>query len=266
MNIIVCIKQIIDPEMPPAKFKVDSAARKVVAPEGMPLVVSPFDEQAVEVALRIKDSQECKITAITMGQGSAAEALKHVLSMGADDGVLLSDAAFEGSDAFSTAYVLSKAIEKIGEYDLVLCGRQAADWDAGQVGSVLAEYLGVPVVTLARKVDATDGKLVVEKVIPDGYEVIEVGMPAVVTVSSEIGQPRLPSGRGIIMAARKQIPVWSAEDIGCDTARIGAGAVRSELLDLFIPSQSRKGEVIVGENASEAAGNLAARLREEKAI
>ncbi|MBL7119791.1 MAG: electron transfer flavoprotein subunit beta/FixA family protein [Dehalococcoidia bacterium] len=266
MNVIVCIKYILDPEMPPAKFKIDTEAKKVIPPEGIPLVVSPFDEQAVEAALTIKDKQDTRITAMTMGQDSAKDAVKHVLSMGADEGVVLSDETFEGSDAFSTAYVLSKAIEKIGEYDLILCGRQAADWDAGQVGSIIAENLGIPVVTLARKVEVIDSKLRVERVIPDGYEIVEVSLPAVVTVSSEIGQARLPSGRGIIMAARKQIPVWSAQDIDCDLSAVGIGAARSELLGLFVPSQDRKGEIISGENAAEAADNLALRLKESKII
>jgi electron transfer flavoprotein beta subunit len=266
MNIIVCIKQIIDPEMPPAKFKIDTVAKKVIPPEGIPLVVSPFDEQAVEAALRIKDQQGAKITTLTMSQDSATDAMKHVLSMGVDEGVIISDRAFEGSDAFSTAYVLSKAIEKIGEYDLILCGRQAADWDAGQVGSLIAENLGIPVVTLAKKVEVIEGSLRVERVIPDGYEIVELSLPAVVTVSSEVGQPRLPSGRGIIMAARKQIPVWTAENIKSDSSHVGASAARSELLTLFVPSLERKGEIIIGENAAEAAANLALRLREAKVI
>jgi electron transfer flavoprotein beta subunit len=266
MNIIVCIKQILDPEMPPAKFKIDAEAKKVIAPEGIPLVVSPFDEQAVEAALRIKDGQEAKITAITMGLESAKDAIKHVLSMGIDEGIILSDEAFEGSDSFSTAHVLSRAIEKIGGYDLILCGRQAADWDAGQVGSIVAEELEIPVVTLARKVEAADGRIRVERVIPDGYEVVEAPLPAVVTVSSEIGQARLPTGRGIVMAARKSIPVWRAEEIGCDLSRVGAGAARSETVALYLPSQERKGEIIGGENGAEAAVNLALKLRENKVV
>ncbi len=266
MNIIVCIKQILDPEIPPAKFRIDAGARRVIPPEGIPLVVSPFDEQAVEVALRIKDLQDAKITAITLGSESARDAVKHALSMGADEGVILSDGAFEGSDSFSTAYVLSKAVEKLGAYDLILCGRQAADWDAGQVGSILAEDLGIPVVTLASKVEAADGKLRIQRVTPDGYEVVEAPMPCVVTVSSEVGRPRLPSGRGIVMAARKQVPVWTAQDIGCDPSLVGAGAARSELLALSIPLQERRGEIIGGDTGAEAAGNLASRLRENRII
>jgi len=266
MNIIVCIKQILDPEMPPAKFKIDPEGKKVVSPEGIPMVVSPFDEQAVEAALRVKDGQDAKVTALSMGGDSAKDAVKHVLSMGVDEGVVLSDPAFEGSDAFAKAHILSKAIGKVGEYDLILCGRQAADWDAGVVGSVIAENLGVPVVTLARKVEVVDGKVRVERVIPDGYEVVESPLPAVVTVSNEIGQARLPSGKGIIMAARKQIPVWKAEEIGCDISLVGSGAARSEVLSLYIPIQERRGEIVAGESAAEAAENLASRLRDEKIL
>lgn len=266
MNIIVCIKQIIDPEMPPAKFKVDTGAKKVIPPEGIPLVINPFDAQAVEAALRIKEKQDAKITAITVGQTAATETVKHVLSMGADEGMVLSDQAFEGSDSLSTAYILNKAIEKIGAYDLILCGRQAADWDAGQVGSIMAENLGIPVVTLARKIEVSDNRLRVERMTPDGYETVETTLPALVTVSNEIGQARLPTGRGIIFAARKQITIWSAQDIGCDPSLIGSTAAHSELQELSIPSRERKGEIIQGENVAEAASNLALKLREIKAI
>jgi len=266
MNIVVCIKQILDPEMPPSKFKIDAEGRKVVSPEGIPMVVSPFDEQAVEAALRIKDGQDASVTALSMGGDSAKDAVKHVLSMGVDEGVVLSDPAFEGSDAFATSHILSKAIEKVGEYDLILCGRQAADWDAGVVGSVIAENLGIPIVTLARKVEVIDGSVRVERVIPDGHEVVESPLPAVVTVSNEIGQARLASGKGIIMAARKQIPVWQAGEIGCDDSLVGSGAARSEVLSLYIPTQERRGEIVAGENAVEAAENLASRLREEKIL
>jgi len=266
MNIIVLIKQIIDPEMPSAKFRVDTQLKQVIPPEGMPLVINPFDAQAMEAALRIKQNQEAKITTISMGQASAAEIVKHTLSMGADEGIVLNDEAFDGSDALSTAYILTKAIEKIGAYDLILCGRQAADWDAGQVGPMIAENLGIPVITLAKSVEVADNNIKVERVLLDGYEIIEAGLPALVTVSNEIGQARLPTGRGIIMAAKKQIPIWNAQDIGCDTSLTGSSAARSELLSLYIPSRARKGEIIQGESVAEAAGNLALKLREIKAI
>lgn len=128
---VVCIKQIQDPEIPPAKFKIDPETNKVIPPEGVPPVINPFDEQAVEAALRIKDTRSGKITAITLGKSQAKDILRHALAMGADEAIILEDETLEGSDSSGIALALSKAIEKIGQYDLVLCGRQAADWDEG---------------------------------------------------------------------------------------------------------------------------------------
>lgn len=266
INIIVCVKQVLNPEMPPGKFRILPEANKVLPPEGIPPVMSPFDEQAVEAALRIKDKKEAKITLISVGPSAAQDVIKHGIAMGADDGVLLNDPAFEGGDSFSTAYVLTQAIKKLGKYDLILCGRQAADWDQGQVGSLIAENMGIPAVTLAQKVEALDGKLRVERVILDGYQVAEVAMPSVVTVSNEIGQPRLPAGRGIIMAARKVIPVWTAKDVGADPALSGAAGARTKLLSLFIPVRDTKCEIIQAEDAAQAAVKLADRLKQAKLI
>jgi len=138
MNTIVCVKQVPDPEIPPAKFKIDPETKKVIPPPGVPPVISVYDERAVEAACRLKDKHKGKITVISMGSGKASDVIKHTISMGADEGFVLEDGAFESLDSFGTAYVLGKAIQKIGGYDLVLCGRQAADWGAGQVGSILA--------------------------------------------------------------------------------------------------------------------------------
>ncbi|MEE9202162.1 MAG: electron transfer flavoprotein subunit beta/FixA family protein, partial [Dehalococcoidia bacterium] len=189
-NMIVCAKQVPDPEAPPGSLKVDSAANKVVLPPSVSPVISPFDEQAVEAALRIKDAQGGTITVITLGNNLQRDVVKKPLSMGADELILLEDPAFEGGDAWSTATALAAAIKKVGDYDLIFCGRQAADWDAGQVGLGLAEMLGLPVVSVAQKVEVMDGKARVERVIPDGYEVVETPTPALITVSNEVGEPR----------------------------------------------------------------------------
>lgn len=266
MNIVVCVKQVLDPDIPPAKFKIDAGARQVIPPEGIPPVINPYDAQAVELALRLKEKQGGKITVLSVGNEAAASVVKHALSMGADEGAVLCDPAFEGSDSFATAHILAKGIQKAGEYDLILCGRQAADWDEGLVGPVIAENLGLPLVTLAEAADVTDTELTVKRVMLDGYQTFAVPMPAVVTVSNEVGQPRLPSGWGIIAAARKQIPTWSAADIDADPAKTGAGAARRELVRLIAPDRARKCEVVSGENAGEAAAKLAERLREAGAI
>lgn len=266
MNIIVCVKQILDPEIPPAKFKLDSASKRVIPPEGIPPVINPYDEQAVELAIRLKEKYGGKITLLSLGSEGAASAIKHALSMGADEGTLLTDEAFAGSDSFSTAYILSQAIQKVGAYDLVLCGRQAADWDEGIVGSIIAENLTLPLVTMAYAIDVVNGGLQVKRATLDGYQVYAVPMPALVTVSHEVGKPRLPSGWGIIAAAKKEIPTWNATDIGTDASRIGAGAARRKLAKLFIPARERKCEIVDGEDAAKAAETLATRLREAGVI
>jgi len=266
MNIIVCIKQILDPEMPPAKFKLDSESKRVVPPEGIPPVINPYDEQAVELAIRLKEKYEGKITVLSLGSDAAASIVKHALAMGADDGAVLTDKAFDGSDSFAIAYILTKAIQKVGDYDLVLCGRQAADWDEGVVGSIIAESLGSPLVTLAKEIDVADGELKVKRVTLAGYQVFAVPMPALVTVSNEVGQPRLPSGWGIISAAKKEIPRWGAGDIDADPSQVGAGASRRKLAKLFIPARERKCEIVEGEETAEAAVKLATRLRESGVI
>ena len=266
MNMIVCCKQVIDPEAPPASFKVDASANKVAPPPGVPPVISPFDEQAVEAALRVKDAQGGKITAITLGTGLLRDVVKKPLSMGADELVLLEDEAFDEGDGWSTANALAMAIKKIGEYDLIFCGRQAADWDTGQVGSGIAEILGLPSVTLAKKVEITDGKARVERVTADGYEVVEVSLPALITVSNEIGQPRYPTIKGIMAAKSKQPIIWKPTDIGVDPSQVGATGRRTEILGLFQPVREDKCEIIDGESSEEAAANLALKLREAKIL
>jgi len=266
LNIIVCCKQVIDPEAPPASFKIDPATNKVVPPQGVAPVISPFDEQAIEAALRIRDKGGTKVTVLTLGTGLAREVVKKPLSMGADELVLLEDAAFDGGDNWSTANALAAAIRKIGAFDLIITGRQAADWDSGQVGSGIAEILGIPSVTVAKKIEIENGKAKVERVTPDGYEVIEVSLPALVTVSNELGEPRYATLKGIMAAAKKQPIVWKPADIGLDPSAVGATGRRSVLVKLFQPVKESKCEVITADTPAEAGVKLAIRLREEKVL
>jgi electron transfer flavoprotein beta subunit len=266
MNIIVCVKQVIDPEAPPSSFKVDITANRVVPPPGMPPVISTFDEYAVEAALRIKEKAGGKITALSLGVNLLRDVVKKPLSMGVDDLVLLEDLAFVDGDSWSTAYALSLAIKKIGQFDMILCGRQAADWDSGQVGSGIAEILGLPSVSIARKIEVEGTKAKVERVIPDGFELIEVGLPAVITLSNEHATPRYPNVKGIMTAKRKEPIVWKPADIGADPAKIGAKGRRSTLVKLFQPVRDSKCEVVTGDTPEDAAAKLAQRLREAKVI
>jgi electron transfer flavoprotein beta subunit len=259
MNIIVCVKQVLDPEIPPAKFQIDPQAKQVIPPAGVPPVISVYDERALEAACRLKDKLKGKITVISMGSEKAADVIKHAISMGADDGFVLSDAAFENLDSFGTAYVLAKAIQKIGAYDLILCGRQAADWGAGQVGSILAEILGIPVITLACDIQGADSNVRVKRIVNDGYEIVEAPLPSLVTVSSEIGLPRLPAGMRLMLARKKVIPVWKAGDIGAEAAQLDKGNAHTEVTSLTVPVRKTECEIIGGAPA-EAGATLAAKL------
>lgn len=266
MNIIVCVKQVLDPEAPPASFKIDSANNIVVPPSGVSPVISPFDENAVEAALRIKDTQGGKITVLSLGTNLLRDVVKKPLSMGADALILLEDEAFAESDSRSTAYALAMAIKKLGDFDLIFCGRQAADWDSGQVGSGIAEILNLPSVTLAKKIEVSDGKARVERVTAEGYEVLEVSLPALITVSNELGEPRYATLKGIMAAGKIQPIIWRPEDIGIESSQIGATGRYLKLVKLYQPIREGKCEIIEGENPEEAAVNLALKLRESKII
>ena len=265
MNMIVCVKQVIDPEAPPASFKIDAATNKAVM-QGVPPVIDPYGEYAVEASLKIKDAKGGKITAISMGANLLREVVKKPLSMGADELILLEDEAFVGGDSWSTAYALAMAIKKVGAYDLILCGREASDTNAGQTGSGIAEILGLPSVTLAKKIDIADSKAKVERVTADGYEVVEVSLPAVITVSNEIGEPRYPTIKGIMAAKKKEPIVWKPADIGVEPSKVGAAGRRAKMLKLFQPVHEGKCEMAGGDTPEEAAANLALKLREAKIL
>lgn len=266
MNIIVCVKQVVDPEAPPASFKVDAGTNKMLPAPGVSPVISPFDENAVEAALRIKDARGGKITIISLGFNLLREVVKKPLSMGADELILLEDEAFVDGDSWSTANALARAIRRVGDYDLILCGRQASDWDAGQVGPGIAEILGVPSVTVAKKIEAADGKARVERVTDDGYEIIEVPLPALITVSNELGEARYPTIKGIMAAKRIEPVVWKPADIGLDAAQAGAAGRRVRLRKLFQPVHAGKCEMVEGESPEESGVNLALKLREAKLL
>jgi electron transfer flavoprotein beta subunit len=265
MNVIVCVKQVIDPEAPPASFKIDSATNKAVIQNALP-VIDPYGEYAVEAALRIKDAGGGKVTALSLGVNLLREVVKKPLSMGADELILLEDEAFVDGDSWSTAYALAMAIRKIGEYDLILCGREASDTNDGGTGAGIAEILGLPSVTLARKLEVADGRARVERVNPDGYEVIEVPLPAVITVSNEVGEPRYPTIKGIMAAKKIEPAVWKPADIGVEPSRIGAAGRRARVLKLFQPVQEGKCELAEGDTPEAAAAHLALKLREARIL
>jgi len=263
MNIIVCVKQVIDPEAPPASFKIDAANNRAEM-RGVPPVIDPYGEFAVEAALRLKEAKGGKVTVLTLGVNLLREVVKKPLAMGADELILLQDEAFNGGDSYSTAIDLATAIKKKGDYNLVLCGREASDTNAGQTGPAIAEILGLSCITLARKMEVTDSHLRVERVNSAGYDVVEASLPVVVTVSNEIGQPRYPTIKGIMTAKKIEPVIWKPADIGIEKTAVARR--RSMVHKLFQPVHEGKCELMAGETPEEMAVNLALKLREARLL
>jgi len=266
-HVVVCIKYIPDPEAAFSMFSIDEQAKKVIPAAGLKHVVSPFDEQAIEAALRIRAAHPgTRITVLTLGNELSRNALKHALAMGADDGVLLDDRALDEGDSYTTALTLTAALKKLGVVDLVLAGRQAADGDAGVVGAGVAELLVMPIVTFAKDITVEGNIMRGERGLADGTEMVETDLPAVVTVSNEIGAPRAPSLRETMRAARKPVQVWKIGDLALDASAVGAAGSRTTRERLFAPAKRVQCEFIDAPTPEAQGTLLAQRLREAKLV
>ena len=264
LNIIVLIKQVIDPDIPTAEFKIKDGTSEVTTPLTIPPVINGFDENALEAALRIKDAQEATVTALSLGKNFSMYVVKKSLSMGADNLILIEDIhARSDFDSSITAKIVSAAIKKAGNFDLILAGRQASDWDNAQVPQIISEYMDLPCVTLAKSIVINGNNATVERQLPDGTEIVQTPLPSIITVSNELGQPRYPTLRGIMSAARREPTLWTPEDLGLSEFTLTS---RLRLTDLYIPTSSTACEIITGEDAAAAGRNLALRLREENII
>jgi electron transfer flavoprotein beta subunit len=263
MHIVVTIKQVPDPDIPPSHFKVDQASNRVIPPSGVAPVMNGYDANALEAALRLKEAVGGEVTIISLGAAEARDTLKRGLAMGASKAVLVSDPVFEGLDSLATARVLAAAIRKLDPADLILCGRQASDTDAGQVPLGLAELLDLPAVSPIGKVEPADGGFKVERIVEDGHQILQVPSPCLLAVSSEIGEPRYPPLRGIMAAGRAQIPVWGPADLGLDAAQLGP---RRQLRRLYVETREAQVELIAADSPAEAGDLLALKLREAKLI
>jgi electron transfer flavoprotein beta subunit len=262
MKIVVTVKQVPDPDIPPTHFKVDEGARKVVPPAGVAPVMNGYDGNALEAALRLKEKHGGSVTVLTVGGAEARDTLKRAIAMGADGAIHVNDPALADADSAVTASVLAAAIRKIGEFDLIISGRQASDTDAGQVPLGVAEILDLPSVAPVVSIEPTGSGLKVHRMVEDGYQVVEVGLPALLAVSSEIGEPRYPPLRGIMAAGRAQIPVWTAADLGVDVE----GGRRATLRRLYVEQREARVDLIEADTPEEAGVELANRLREAKLI
>jgi electron transfer flavoprotein beta subunit len=257
MNIIVCLKQVPGT----TEVKIDPQTNTLIR-QGIKNIINPLDTYALEEGVRLREKHGGKVTVITMGPPQAADALREAISLGADEAVLLSDREFAGADTWATAYTLSRAIIKIGQYDVIICGRQSIDGDTGQVGPELAEMLAVPFVAYVSQIEETAGaNMRLKRMVEDGYEVMETTLPAVLTVAKEINKPRVPSLRGIAKSKSAVIPTWSAANIGADKDKIGLNGSCTRVIKIFFPQRICKAELLTGDLNSQAA-TLLSRLKD----
>ncbi|HNR94604.1 MAG TPA: electron transfer flavoprotein subunit beta/FixA family protein [Kiritimatiellia bacterium] len=261
MHVVVCIKQVPDT----SDVKINPETNTLIR-EGVQSIINPFDENALEIALVLKDTQGAKVTVITMGPPQAESALRECLARGADEVVLVSDRAFAGSDTLATSYTLARAIETLDKPDLILFGKQAIDGDTAQVGPGVAELLDMPVITYIRRVEVAEGKLKVERVFEDGYEKMEVPLPAVLTILKEANVPRMASLKGRMKAKKAEIAMLSAAAIQADPERVGLKGSPTKVVRIFTPPKKTGGIRIDGTHPLEAARTLVEKLREQKVI
>ena len=266
MKFLVFVKQIPDPDIPPTQFRIDPQTNTVAPPPGSSPAVSTYDELAVEAALRLRDDLGGEITVVSLCNDPRMNVVKKPLAMGANNLILLQDPAFEGGDAFTTARVLAAAANKIGDYDIILSGRQAGDWDNGQVGSYLAEFLGIPCIINIGRLEVRDGKIRGDRTISHGREIIEASLPALVTAGDEVGVARYPKLRDIMAAGRLRPQVWNAQDLGVDPSTVGDAGALTKVRRLYVEEKVSECEIIEAESPAEAGVLLALRLREMKII
>ncbi len=243
MNIVVCLKQVPGT----TKVQVDPQTNTLIR-QGIKSIMNPFDTYALEEGVRIKERCGGMVTVISMGPPQAEEMLREAISLGADEAVLLSDKAFAGADTWATAYTLAAAIKRIGQYDIVICGRQTFDGDTGQVGPELAEMLGAPLIAYVSQIEEiTDKQIRVRRMIDEGHEVIQSPLPAVITVTKEINVPRLPSLRGIAKSNSATIPKWGLPELGVDPNKVGLSGSFTRVVKIFFPERACQAEVFEGE-------------------
>jgi len=266
MRIAVPIKQV--PET--GAVKMDEATGTMIR-EGVEAIVNPLDLYGLELAIRLREAgQADDVVAISMGPPMAERAIREAVAMGCDRGVLISDRAFAGSDTWATSYVLAAAIRKLGGFELVICGERATDGDTGQVGPGIASFLDLPVVTYVSRVRGLEaGRIVVERLVEDGQEVLEAELPAVLTVVKAIGDPRLPTLRGKQKARKVEVPRWTPADLDVEADSLGLSGSPTRVVKIFRPTVARECEklhVTDEASAGQAAERVVAFLREKNLL
>ena len=262
MDIVVCIKQVPDT----TEVKIDPKTNTLVR-QGVPSIVNPFDKNAIEAGLRLKEKYGGRVTVVSMGPPQANDALKECLAMGADDAVLLSDRAFGGADTLATSYTLAATIRALGHFDVILCGKQAIDGDTAQVGPEMAEHLGITQLTYVAKIDIQGDTVQVYREHEEGYEVVEARLPVLLSVVKSINVPRYPTVKGIMKAVHKdKIRVLSAKDLEVDMDRLGLKGSATQVRQIFTPPQRGQGILIRQDSARKSVDELMAKLSDAKIV
>jgi electron transfer flavoprotein beta subunit len=242
MNIIVLMKQVPDT----TEVRIDPVTNTLVR-EGVPSIINPFDENAIEAGIELVEQHGGKCTALTMGPPQAEEALRRALAMGVDEAILVCGREFAGADTWATSYTLAQAVKKIGEYDLLICGKQTFEGDTAQVGPGVAEQLGIPQATYAIEVAIDGRKMQVKRVLEDRYETLEIRLPALISVVKQINEPRHPRLKNVMAAKKKPITVWGVADLDVKPNLIGLAGSPTGVVRIFAPERTHKGEILEGE-------------------
>ncbi|MBC2857392.1 electron transfer flavoprotein subunit beta/FixA family protein [Cetobacterium sp. 2A] len=258
MNIVVCIKQVPDT----TEIRLDPITGTLIR-DGVPSIINPDDKAGLEEALKLKDKFGAHVTAITMGPPQADSALRETLAMGVDRAILLTDRKFAGADTLATSHVISSALKEI-DYDLIIAGRQAIDGDTAQVGPQVAEFLGVPQVTYVKEIQHTEDKtFIVKRATEDGYYLLEVGMPCLMTVLSEANQPRYMHVGGIVDAFEKEVEIWTADNLNhIDESKLGLKGSPTKVKKSFTKGAKQAGQMFEVE-PQEAAKIIIEKLKEK---
>ena len=263
MDIVVLVKQVPNT----TEVKLDPKTGNLIR-EGIESIINPDDKHALEAAIRIKQEHGGKVTAVSMGPPQAIDAISEALGLGADEGILLTDRAFAGADTWATSTTLGKAIEKIGRFDLVLCGRQAIDGDTAQIGPQVADYLGVPQVTYVFDIEEIKkSSITVKRRLEDGFERIQCTLPALLTTIGELNKPRFPRVDRLIDACKENahIETWNSADLGIQTRDVGLEGSLTNVIKTFAPKFQRQGEILEGD-ARATVKSLVGKLREKRLI
>jgi len=261
VRILVCVKQAVDV----SQLKVDTATRHLITVDASKKI-SDFDKNALEEAIRLKEKLGGEVISLTVGPEDAKTTIREALAIGADKAYIVSDPSFEGSDTLATSYILAEAVKKLGQFDLILCGEASIDSFSAQIGPRLAERLNIPQVSYVKKLSLEGDMVAVERTLEDSHETVKLKTPALLTVTKELNEPRIPSLMMIMKASKKEVIVWRAADLGISIEKVGEKGSAIKIMSVLAPKVERKKIVIKGETPAETAEKLAKALIREGVV